>query len=244
MRKDSPDVFAVRLTPPLLARAAEVVELLTPLVTPARLARIEQIAARRNFGVVPVLEQLTDPFNTSAIMRSAEAFGVHRVEVIPEREQFLAAPVSRGAHRWLELRRHDDGASCARTLHEEGYEIFVATMEGELGPRDLAAREKVAVVFGNEHAGVSTALREAADGTYAVPMSGFVESLNVSVAAAITLFEATRGREGSLTPEQRTRVIAQLLMSTVTHADAIVREGLLDQAPETPSGNPPPSGER
>ncbi|NOY90730.1 MAG: RNA methyltransferase [Deltaproteobacteria bacterium] len=238
MRKDSPDVFAVRLTPPLLARADEVVQLLSSQVTPERLARIREVAARRSFGVVPVLEHLTDPFNTSAIMRSAEAFGVHRVEVIPEREQFLAAPVSRGAHRWLELRRHDDGASCARVLHEEGYEIFVATMEGELGPRDLAAREKVAVVFGNEHAGVSSALREAADGTYAVPMSGFVESLNVSVAAAITLFEATRGREGSITPEQHTRVVAQLLMSTVTHSDAIVREGLSGTADAEDSGNP------
>jgi len=238
MRKNDPDVFAVRLTPSLRVRAAEVVELLSQFVTAERLARIRSVAARRNYNVVPVLEHLTDPFNTSAILRSAEAFGVQRVEVIPEREDFLVAPVSRGAHRWLELRRHDDGESCARALHDEGYEIFVATMEGELGPHDLAAHEKVAVVFGNEHAGVSSALREAADGTYAVPMAGFVESLNVSVAAAVTLFEATRGREGNLTPEAYTRVVAHLLMATVTESDRIVEESLLGGAPEKSAGNP------
>lgn len=214
------------------------VELLAPMVSEARLARIHEVAARRSVGVVPVLEHLTDPFNASAIMRSAEAFGVQRVEVIPERDEFLAAgTVSRNAQRWLELRRHDDGASCARTLHEEGYEIFVATMEGELSPEDLAKRERVAVVFGNEHDGVSSALREAADGTYAVPMVGFVESLNVSVAAAVTLYAATRGRQGSLTPEEHTRVLAQLLMSTVTHSDSIVRESLLEADAGTAVGN-------
>jgi len=238
MRKTDPDVFPIRLTPKLQARAAEVVDLLRPMVTDARFARITSVAARRNYAVVPVLEHLTDPHNTSAILRSAEAFGVQRVEVIPERDAFLVAPVSRGAHRWLELRRHDDGASCARTLHEEGYEIFVATMEGELGPRDLAAREKVAVVFGNEHAGVSSALREAADGTYGVPMSGFVESLNVSVAAAITLFEATREREGKLTPAEYERIVAHLLMATVTHSEQIVREALLGGVSDESLGNP------
>jgi len=183
-----------------------------------------------------VLEYLTDPFNASAIMRSAEAFGVQRVEVIPERDNFLAAAtVSRNAQRWLELRRHDDSAKCAETLHEEGYEIFVATMEGALTPHELAKRPKVAVVFGNEHAGVGSALRNAADGTYAVPMVGMVESLNVSVAAAITLYEATRGREGTLSPEEHQRVLAQMLMSTVTHADDIVREALLQG--ETAMGN-------
>lgn len=225
MRKNDADVFALGATPRFHASPAQVIERLSPLVTPERLARIRGVAARRSYGVVPVLEHLTDPFNASAIMRSADAFGVQRVEVIPERDEFLmAGQVSRGAHRWLELRRHADAERCAERLHAEGYEIFVATMEGALRPEELAEREKVAIVFGNEHAGVSGGLRDAADGTYAVPMRGFVESLNVSVAAAVTLYQATRGREGQITDEEREQVVAHCLRATVANSDALLAE--------------------
>jgi tRNA (guanosine-2'-O-)-methyltransferase len=147
------------------------------------------------------------------------------VHVIPGPHGFLAAhKVARGAHRWLDVLLHADSERCLRALKERGYRVVVAVMGGELRPEDLRSIERVAVVFGNEHAGASEVLRHGADATCAVPMIGFVESLNVSVAAAITLYGASLGRPGDLSEAQRKELTARFLVSTVRDAAPIVRE--------------------
>jgi tRNA (guanosine-2'-O-)-methyltransferase len=93
-------------------------------------------------------------------------------------------------------------------------------------PAALAALPRVAIVFGNEHAGISDDLRGLADGTYTIPMRGFVQSLNVSVAAALTMFAAMRDRPGDLSGEQRLLLRARFCMASVPQAHAIVAEHL------------------
>jgi len=225
VRRDEHDVYDVAQSPPLPADAAVVIEALSPLVTAARKARLEAVAARRSRAVVPVLEELTDPHNASAILRSADAFGVQEVHAVPGEHGLLAAHrVSKGTHRWLDIVRHRDAESCVHHLRRRGYDIAVAIMDGELRPEDLRAKERVAVVFGNEHRGASGRIRELADATYAVPMSGFAESLNVSVAAAVTLYVATAGREPDLSDAERQRLLASFLMRSVRDAERVVRE--------------------
>jgi tRNA (guanosine-2'-O-)-methyltransferase len=107
-------------------------------------------------------------------------------------------------------------------LRERGFRIYVATMDGELTPNDLAAIDKVAIVFGNEHAGVPEELTSLADGRYTIPMEGFAQSLNVSVAAAITLFAATRSRRPDLSPEERLDLRARYMLRSVPRADEVV----------------------
>lgn len=211
--------------PALEAPAAGVIEALVPHVTEARWARIQAVVAARSYAVQPVLEAFHDPHNASAVLRSCDAFGIQRVHVVPGVEEFLAArKVSRGTDRWLDLARHEDVESCLGGLKGAGYEVFVASMEGEVHPAELARKPKVAILFGNERKGPSPAARALADGTYAVPMRGFVESLNVSVAAAITLQAVMHGRGGDLSEDERRTLEARYLMATVTGAGEILRE--------------------
>lgn len=212
---------------PLPASAAEVIAALGPLVTERRLQRLRTVAAGRLRSVAPVLESIADPHNASAILRSADAFGIQEVHVVPGEAGFHAArQISKGAHRWLDLRRHADSVACADALSDAGYAIYVASMEGTVTPAELAARPKVAVVFGNEHRGPSEAMRARAEGTYAIPMRGFVESLNVSVAAAITLHALTTGRAGELSEGERDELVARWLLATVRDGERVVRERL------------------
>ena len=93
-------------------------------------------------------------------------------------------------------------------------------------PEDLGSVGKAAVVLGNEHAGPSEEMRALADGTYRIPMVGFVESLNVSVASAITLYVASRGRHGDLDASAQSEIRARFLMAQVRDADRLLRDQL------------------
>ena len=227
MRRDDPRVEELELgsARPLPAPAAEVIAALGPLVTERRLERLRSVAAGRVRSVAPVLESIADPHNASAILRSADAFGIQEVHVVPGPAGFHASrQISKGAHRWLDLRRHADSEACADALDAAGYAIYVASMEGTVTPAQLAERSKVAVVFGNEHRGPSAAMRARAEGTYAIPMRGFVESLNVSVAAAITLHALTADRRGELSEQEREALIARWLLATVRDGARVVRD--------------------
>jgi tRNA (guanosine-2'-O-)-methyltransferase len=214
----------------LPAPAQVVLEKLEPLLTPERRARIDAVIAARSTAVAAVLDGLIDPHNVSAVLRSADAFGVQQVHLIQRPEPFLAtARVSQGSDRWVDVIRHATTAACVRALRERGHRIFVASMEGALSPEALALEPRVAIVFGNEHSGVSQELRDLADGTYAIPMCGFVQSLNVSVAAAITLISAMRGRAGNLSPEAALQLRARYVWTSVPQADVILAEILRRQ---------------
>ena len=239
MRHDSDDVFELTGPPALTRPYEDVIRTLSPMVTAARMGRIEAAARGRTRSVVPVLDGLSDPHNASAILRSAEAFGVQGVHAVPGPYGFRAArSVEKGSSRWLDLQVHPDSATCAQAVVAAGYALFVAVMDGEETPEDLGERvargERVAIVLGNEREGVSEAMRAAATGTYRVPMHGFVESLNVSVAAATTLYTVTR-RAPRLDDETDVReLIARYLMHSVNDA-----EGVLDV--QVGGGGPDPS---
>ena len=175
--------------------------------------------------MVPVLERLVDPRNISAVLRSAEAFGVQDVHVIDPEETFIAADsIARGGQRWLDILRHESVGDCVRVLRDTGYRVLVAGVRGGIAPEELRSMRKVAVVFGNEHAGVSQDMKSLADGTYTIPMRGFVESLNVSVANAITLQSATEGRRGDLTAREQLALRARFMMLSVPRPKDVVAE--------------------
>lgn len=231
MKRALPEVENVSPTAPLRHDAARVVEVLSPLVTPARLERFRAVLARRTRSLIPVLDGLSDPHNGAAVLRSADAFGCHEVHVVDGRFPFAVSHrVSRGTHRWLELARHATAEACCDALSARGYRIFVAAMDGTVTPEELSRVPRAAVVFGNEHKGVSDAFRERAAGVYRIPMEGFVESLNVSVASAITLYVASRDRHGDLSEEERTEALARFLLTQVREADRLVDEALSAQA--------------
>jgi len=176
-------------------------------LVPERKARIDAVVAQRTRTLTVVIEAMCDPQNVNAVLRTCEAFGVQAVHVIegPMKAFDRNKKVSQNADKWLDVRRWKSTRACLEALRADGFAIYVT----HLGPGSRALAElsfagKVALVFGNEHSGVSDEALALADASYAIPMRGFVQSLNVSVAAAISLAkaierrEAERGRHGDL----------------------------------------------
>ena len=225
MRADDPDVFEVEGPPPLERPAELVIEALSGVVTPERLQRLSEVVDGRTDDLAVVLDRIADPHNSSAVLRSADAFGVQNVHAIVGEHGFRASRgVSKGTQRWLDVTRYESAEACARRLKEEGYEIYVAAMGSETTPDALREIPRLAIVFGNEHRGVSTKMRAHADGVFSIPMRGFVESLNVSVAAAITMQTLTRNGRPGLTPDRRQTLLARFLMNSVKNADKIIAQ--------------------
>jgi tRNA (guanosine-2'-O-)-methyltransferase len=227
VRSDDPDVIEIE-GPPLLARPAGVViEALSPVVTPERLQRIDEVVRTRTDELVLVLDCIADPHNSSAVLRSADAFGVQTVHVIVGEQGFRASRgVSKGTHRWLDVVRYQSAEACVRRLRREDYAIYVAAMGADTTPEELHEIPRLAVVFGNEHRGVSPEMRSLADGTFSIPMRGFVESLNISVAAAITMQALARDGRQRLPEPRQLELKARFLMNSVYKADQVIEKFL------------------
>jgi len=186
-----------RLTPELVVRAV------TPLLSDERRRRLERVLRQRLFSVTVVLENLFDPQNGAAALRTCEAMGLTDVHVVEEREVFSASPrVCKCADKWMNVHHHPTAAGCLDTLTAWGFSCFAALppeLGGATGSGDWPAADRpVALVFGNEHYGLSDAAVERCEGRFAIPMQGFMESLNLSVSVAITLAEMTRRRREHL----------------------------------------------
>ena len=225
MRADDPDVIEIEGPPPLVHDATTVIEALAPVVTPERRRRIAQVVAQRTDDLVVVLDSIADPHNASAVLRSADAFGVQTVHAIVGPHGFRASQgVSKGTHRWLDIVRYESAQACAERLRATGYAIYVAAMGAPDTPETLPVEAPLAVVFGNEHRGVSTEMEALADGAFSIPMRGFVESLNVSVAAAITIESLTRRSPRRFDRARREALQARFLMNSVKNADQIIND--------------------
>ena len=204
---------------------AFVIRVLEPLVLERRRERILEVVRQRLASVTVVFDAPHDPFNGAAVMRTCEAFGVNTVHVVERKESFLAAgSVTRNAHKWLDLRLHAGSMGAIAALRAQGMTLVGAHPDGKLGPDDLASIPKVALVLGNEHDGIAKDLMEACDETVRVPMRGMVESLNVSVTAAILLSRATLGRPGDLDEAASARLYARGLYFTVQRAAEVLAE--------------------
>jgi tRNA (guanosine-2'-O-)-methyltransferase len=167
--------------------------------TERRLRRIRQVIERRQPDLTVVLENIHDVHNVSAVLRSCDAVGVlaihtiYSVESRPERA--YARTTSASAAKWIDVQHHESVEDCYRLLREQGFYIYAAalTEKGKsLYEIDLAG--KIALVFGNEMRGLTPEAVEQADGSFEIPMRGMIESLNISVACAVALFEAARQR--------------------------------------------------
>jgi tRNA (guanosine-2'-O-)-methyltransferase len=148
--------------------------------------------------------------------------------VVERVERFLAAAsVARSAEQWVDVVCHKTAESAVAAVTHAKLEMVGAHPDGELLPEDLASIPRVAIVLGNERDGIAADLAARCARRVRVPMRGFVESLNVSVTAAILLQAATRGRVGDLDAEARTRMYARGLYHSVRRArDVLAHAGM------------------
>jgi tRNA (guanosine-2'-O-)-methyltransferase len=199
---------------------------------PERKARIDAVVAQRTRTLTVVMEALADSQNTNALLRTAESFGVQEVHVVegPQKRFDRNKKISQNADKWLEVVRWKDTASCLAALKARGFRIYATHLgEGSATLAELSFAEPVALVFGNEHAGVSEEAQRLADRVFAIPMRGFSQSLNVSVAAAICLARAVdrreveRGRHGDLTSVEAEALLAKFYALSVNQRARVAK---------------------
>lgn len=163
-------------------------------ITPERLARMDEVLSQRTRHVTVVLENVHRTQNASACLRNCEAFGLQDVHIVPNASGFkVNRDIAQGAARWLTLHRHNHPEgnrtkSCFDCLRERGYRIVAVSghdASGRLSDYELTS--PTALVFGNELEGLSQTALEGADEVRSLPMFGFTESFNLSVAVALSL---------------------------------------------------------
>lgn len=165
-------------------------------MTPERKARIQSVLSHRQNDLTVVLENVFDPHNISAVMRSCDAVGVQEIYVLNTklpRHQKWGARSSSSAANWLTVHQFDNAAACFASLRRKYKTILTTHLAGEaVSLYQVDFTGSMALVFGNEHAGVSDELLSLSDGNFVIPQVGMIRSLNISVACAVTLYEAYR----------------------------------------------------
>jgi tRNA (guanosine-2'-O-)-methyltransferase len=165
--------------------------------TERRTERIREVAAKRRRDLTLILANIHDPHNVSAILRSCDAFGVFGVHLYYTHESFpaLGKKSSASAKKWVETWRERDAEKLMSGLASRGFKILSTGFDENARPlQEVDFTRPTAVVLGNEHRGVDPELADRVDGGVYIPMQGMVQSFNVSVAAAIILYEAWRQR--------------------------------------------------
>jgi tRNA (guanosine-2'-O-)-methyltransferase len=203
--------------------ARGVVELLEPLAGDDRTKTIAERVAARIGSVTLLMDGPQDPHNAAAALRSCDAFGVPELHVVPREDEFaLGRKVTRGTERWVDVITYASAEAATKALTARGYELVATHPDGALVPEDLQKIPRVCLVMGNEHDGIREALEKATTRAVRIPMRGFVESLNLSVAAALLLSAATKGRAGDLSADERVELYAQGLLRSVPRASEIL----------------------
>ena len=212
-------------------KAQELLDLVAPYLTTDRQERIRQTVDKRTCDIVPVLENIYDRGNISAVLRSAEAMGFQCAHVIELNERFKSSNrVTKGADKWLSVERWKATRDCTRELKKRGYQILATHLDAKAKPiSEMDFTRPTAIVFGNESDGISPEMIEEADQTIIIPMHGFVQSFNISVAAAISLYHAyserqTRGIASELTDEQKLILRAQFSLRSSKNPERLVEE--------------------
>lgn len=170
---------------------------IAPMLSDRRKDLFDDILKQRTRHFTVILEDLFQKHNTSAIVRSCDIFGVQDVHIIENKyNSYMSNQVGKGSQKWIDFHRYNEKQintqDCIDAIKKEGYQLIATTPHNESClVQDFDITKKAAFVFGVEKEGVSNTMMEQADGFLKIPMVGFTESLNVSVAAAITLQSVT-----------------------------------------------------
>ncbi len=208
---------------------------LESFLTERRRALFRRVLDQRTRYLTVVLEDLYQPHNASAVLRSCECFGIQDVHIIENRNKYTVNPdIALGSSKWLNLikynNREDNTTAAIRSLKEQGYRI-VATVPGEdatpLEAFDLAAG-KAALLFGTELTGLTGTAVSLADEKLVIPMYGFTESFNISVSAGIILshlvFRLHKTTGWQLSPEEKEAIYLEWLKNSIKSSEQIIRK--------------------
>ncbi len=189
-------------------------------MTPKREEKLLSVLAKRQSGLTVVMENVDDPHNISAVMRTCDAVGIQDIYVLTTKihpHKKFGTRSSSSAAKWLTIHSYTDVAECFIDLRKK-YSTILTTHLGidSIHVFDIDFSKSVALVFGNEHDGVSEEIRLLADGNFNIPQMGMIQSLNISVACAVSIYEAMRQKtlaghymQPSLPADRREALIAK-----------------------------------
>jgi tRNA (guanosine-2'-O-)-methyltransferase len=167
-------------------------------MTPEREKKLQEVIKKRQFDITVVLENVWDPHNISAVLRSCDAVGVQDVYILSptgKKESKLGKKSSASASKWLTIHHFTNAEDCFSELRKHYRHIFSSRIAEDAKPLyEMDFCSSLALVFGNEKDGVSEKVLSLSDGSFVIPQVGMIQSLNISVACAVTLYECYRQR--------------------------------------------------
>ena len=170
-------------------------------MTPERSDRLTKVLNKRQPDLTVVLENVFDPHNISAVMRTCDAVGIQDIYIlnhkIPPHRKW-SEKTSSSAAKWLTIHQFTDAEECFAALRKNYKKIYTTHLSSDaVSLHELNLVEPVALIFGNEHSGVSEEIIAMADGNFIIPQVGIIKSLNISVACAVSLYEAFRQKNNA-----------------------------------------------
>jgi tRNA (guanosine-2'-O-)-methyltransferase len=170
----------------------EFLDFLNQFITEDRVAIQNEVLAERTRHITAVIEDIYQPHNASAVIRTCDCFGIQDLHIIENRNKYKVNPkVALGSGQWVNIIKYKEEAnnslSCITQLKSKGYKIVATTPHAEKSIYDLELNEPIALVFGNEKEGISELIKDNADALVKIPMYGFTESFNISVSAALCM---------------------------------------------------------
>jgi tRNA (guanosine-2'-O-)-methyltransferase len=170
-------------------------------MTPERQKRIIEVLKKRQQDLTVVLENVSDPHNISAVMRTCDAVGIQDIYILNTKiapHKKWGAKSSSSAANWLSIHQFDNAEECFSSLRKQHSTILTTHLSADaLSLHEVDFTKSIALVFGNEHSGVSDEIRQLADGNFIIPQVGMIRSLNISVACAVSLYEAFRQKSNA-----------------------------------------------
>ncbi|MBX3163467.1 MAG: RNA methyltransferase [Bacteroidetes bacterium] len=215
----------------------ELINYLSSFISEKRKARFDEVIEQRTGHLQIVLENMYQAHNASAVLRSCDCFGIQHVHFIENRNHLrISDDVAMGSSNWLTIHRHrgteNNTRETLQQLKNEGYRLVATTPhEKDCLISELPVDKKLALVFGTEIDGISQDVYDMADEFVRIPMFGFTESFNVSVSAALCMYELTTRIRKSvpnylLSQEERTDVYLEWLKTSVEHSEALIKKFL------------------
>ena len=170
-------------------------------MTPERIERLTSVLNKRQPDLTVLLENVSDPHNISAVMRTADAVGLQDIYILNTKiaaHKKWGAKSSSSAAKWLTIHQFTNADECFAELRKYYKKIYTTHLSSDaVGLHELNLTEPVCLVFGNEHSGISEGIIARADGNFIIPQVGIIKSLNISVACAVCLYEAYRQKNAA-----------------------------------------------
>jgi tRNA (guanosine-2'-O-)-methyltransferase len=213
----------------------KLLEFLLTFISDNKLKKFEEKIQFRSRHLTIVLEDIYQPHNASAVLRSCDCFGIQDVHIIENLYKYEVNPdVALGSAKWLSLIKYNketnNTSPCLNSLKNKGYKIIATSPhKDDFTPESLPLEQKTALVFGTELEGLTYNAIELADAYIRIPMYGFTESLNISVSAALLLFTLSErlrksGIDWHLNEDEKTNIMLQWARNVVKRSDTIERE--------------------